>query len=239
MLKITIFNEFMHERDDDRCKAIYPEGIHKVLADFIGKDIECQIKCFTTDDVNEGLTDAVLDDTDVILWWGHAYHQLVSDETAKRVSDHVLGGMGAVFLHSSHKAKPFMNLMGTTCNLRWREEAEREILWVTDPTHPVAAGIPDHFELEHEETYGELFDIPQPDALVFISWFSGGNVFRSGCAYKRGMGRIFYFQPGHETFPTYKDGTIQKVINNAVKWVTPVRRLEKLECMHEVDAVVR
>ena len=83
-------------------------------------------------------------------------------------------------------------------------------------------GLGDHIVLEHEETYGEHFEIPQPDELIFISWFEGGEVFRSGCTFTRGKGHIFYFQPGHETFPIYHQPDIQKVITNAVRWAAPV-----------------
>lgn len=221
MLNVTIYNEYKHEREDDACAKVYPNGIHAVLADFIQKGIECNIRTFTVDDVNEKLTDEVLDDTDVILWWGHMAHDAVTDETAERVRAHVVNGMGAVFLHSGHHSKPFKKLMGTSCNLNWGDGC-KEVVWVTDPTHPVAHDIPKHFILEEEELYGEQFDIPAPDSLVFTSWFASGHVFRSGCAYKRGLGRIFYFQPGHETYPTYKNEIVQKVILNAIAWTTPV-----------------
>lgn len=220
MLKITIYNEFIHEREDDKVKEVYPDGIHGVLADFISKGIECSIRTFTVDDVNEGLTDEVLDDTDVILWWGHMGHGRVDDATAMRVRNHVYEGMGAVFLHSAHHSKPFKFLMGTSCNLQWGD-GYKEVIWKTDLSHPVAKDIPDHFVLPEEELYGEFFDIPAPDSVVFTSWFASGHVFRSGCAYKRGRGRIFYFQPGHETYPTFKNEIVQKVILNAIEWTTP------------------
>ena len=230
MLKITIYNEYKHEREDEACAAVYPEGIHGVLKSFIEADKDCVIRTFTVDNVNTELTDEILADTDVCIWWGHMAHELVADETAARVAEHVLKGMGAIFLHSAHMSKPFIRLMGTSCTLKWREVGEKEILWVVDPLHPVAQGVGEYIELEHEEMYGEHFDIPEPDSLVFIGWFKGGNVFRSGCAYRRGMGRVFYFQPGHEMYPTYKNPAIQKVILNAVDWVAPVRRIDALDC---------
>ncbi len=108
--------------------------------------------------------------------------------------------------------------MGTTCDLKWREADEKERLWVVDPSHPITEGIGEYIELEKEEMYGEHFDIPAPDELVFVSWFEGGEVFRSGATFKRGKGKIFYFRPGHETYPTYHNEDIQTVIRNAVKW---------------------
>lgn len=238
MIKITIFNEFRHEREDAECGAVYPDGIHAAIAQFVEADMDCEIRCFNVDNVNEGLTEEVLADTDVIIWWGHMAHELVSDDVAQRVANHVLMGMGAVFLHSAHLAKPFKLLMGTACTLKWRDIGEKEILWVVDPLHPIAQGVGECIELEHEECYGEQFDIPEPDALVFIGWFGGGNVFRSGCAYKRGMGRVFYFQPGHEMYPTYKNKSIQKVILNAITWVKPDRRLDKIDCPHMPEPMI-
>lgn len=229
MLNITIYNEFKHERESESVAAIYPNGIHGLLAEFIGNNIECNIKTFTVDDVNEGLTDEVLDNTDVLLWWGHMAHDLVDDEVAVRVRNHVHEGMGAIFLHSGHHSKPFKLLMGTTCNLLWGEGV-KEVVWTTDLTHPIAKGIPDHFILEKEELYGEVFDIPTPDATVFTSWFESGHVFRSGCAYARGRGRIFYFQPGHEEYPTFKNEIVQKVIMNAIEWTTPSESRGPIDC---------
>ncbi len=236
MLRITVYNEFIHERKHERCKAVYPDGIHAVIADFVSKGLDCSVRTFTVDNVNTELTEEVLAQTDVLIWWGHVAHNKVSDEVAQMVKLQVLSGMGAIFLHSAHLAKPFVQLMGTTCFLRWREADESERLWVCNPGHPIANGIGPCIELACEETYGEHFDIPTPDDLVFIGWFKGGNVFRSGCAYRRGMGKIFYFQPGHETYPTYKNPEIQKVILNAIGWAAPVRRADKLECPHEVIA---
>ena len=140
-------------------------------------------------------------------------------------------GMGFIPLHSSHFALPFKRLMGTSCTLLWRDD-NRERLWCSAPAHPIAAGIPAHFELANEEMYGEFFDIPNPDDVVFIGWFSGGEVFRSGVTFHRGLGKIFYFQPGHETCPTYHDPVIRQVIKNAVNWAKPTMRTGKLVCVH-------
>ena len=239
-MNITIYNEYVHEKTEEECAKVYPEGIHAVLGKFLGENIEnAKFRYFTLDNVNEELTDEILDDTDVLVWWGHKAHGEVEDEVAVRVQMHVLGGMGAVFLHSGHHSKPFKRLMGTTANLRWAE-GYKEIIWVADPTHPVAEGLPEYFTLPIEEAYGEPFDIPQPDSTVFMSWYSNGLVFRSGCAFTRGKGKIFFFQPGHEMYPTYYDENVRKVVTNAVKWACPAQGLErgKIPVKHVKEPVI-
>ncbi len=218
-MKITVWNEFAHEKSDPAVKAIYPDGIHAVIASFL-RDAGYEVRTATLDDPECGLTDEVLDDTDVLFWWGHMRHGDVPDSVVNRVYKHVIGGMGMVVLHSGHASKIFQKLMGTPSGeLKWRESGDREILWVIEQGHPITRGIGEKIILEHEETYGEHFLVPQPDELVFISWFTGGEVFRSGCVYKRGRGKIFYFRPGHESVPTYHNPEVQKVLVNAAAYV--------------------
>lgn len=228
MLHVTIYNEFVHEQIEEAVRAVYPEGIHMALK----KGLECddiEVRTVTLDTVQE-LTEELLNDTDVLIWWGHMRHSDVPDEIAERVQSAVLRGMGAIFLHSGHHSKPFRLLMGTPCNLSWREDGDREYVWVVNPAHPIAQGIDRYIRLEHEETYGEPFMVPEPDELVFIGNYEGGEVFRSGCCYNRGYGKIFYFQPGHETFPTFYQPDVVRVIKNAVYWAKPVYRTAKLTC---------
>lgn len=218
MIKVTVFNEFIHEKQEEKVKAVYPNGIHNAIRDFLEADGRFSVRTATLEMPEHGLTEEVLNDTDVLLWWGHAGHHLVADEVVDRVYNRVLQGMGLIPLHSGHFSKIFKKLNGTGCNLKWRESGDKERLWITAPAHPIAAGLPEYFELPHEETYGEHFDIATPDEVVFTSWFSGGEVFRSGCTWHRGLGRVFYFQPGHETCPSYYDKNVQRVIANAVHW---------------------
>ncbi len=229
MIKVTVWNEFYHEKSDAACTAVYPDGIHMTIARFLECD-DISVRTITLDDDNCGISEELLNDTDVMIWWGHMKHALVPDEIAKMVADAVLKGMGIIFLHSAHHSKPFKLLMGTPCHLHWRDEGDFERVWVTDPAHPIAKGVDRYFELEHEETYSEPFEIPAPDRLVFVGWYEGGEVFRSGCCYMRGRGRIFYFQPGHETYPTYHNETVQKIIRNAVEWAAPINRIPELIC---------
>ena len=214
---VLVWNEYRHERHKPEVAAIYPHGIHETIAAGLRK-AGCDAATATLDEPEHGLTEAALSAADALVWWGHAAHEEVADDIVERVRRHVLGGLGLIVLHSAHYSKIFRRLMGTSCSVNWRVDGQRERVWVVAPAHPVAAGLDRCFELPVEEMYGEFFDIPEPDALVFISWFKGGEVFRSGCAYHRGFGRVFYFRPGHETFPTYHDATVQRVIANAARW---------------------
>ncbi len=230
MLHVTVWNEYQHERSEAAIAAVYPKGIHEAIAAFLGEEADFTVRTATLDDPECGLTQEVLDETDVLLWWGHMAHDRVPDEVAARVQQAVLKGMGFIVLHSGHHSKPFRLLMGTPCNLHWRENGDMERLWVVNPGHPIAQGIGEFFNLEHEETYGEVFDVPDPEELVFIGWYEGGEVFRSGCCWRRGLGKIFYFQPGHESFPTYYNENVQTVLKNAVRWAKPERRVAELTC---------
>ncbi|WP_082233283.1 ThuA domain-containing protein [Halobacillus massiliensis] len=216
-MNITVWNEFRHEKEDQVVADIYPEGIHGAIAGFLEEDDHI-VRTATLDEEEHGLTEEVLDNTDVLVWWGHKAHDEVKEEIAEKVKQRVLDGMGLVVLHSGHFSKVFKKLMGTTCDLKWREADDKERIWVVDPTHPIAEGLGEYIDIEKEEMYGEHFDIPTPDELVFVSWFEGGEVFRSGATFKRGRGKVFYFRPGHETYPTYYHEDVQKVIQNGVKW---------------------
>ena len=231
MIRVLVWNEYYHEKTSEKVAAVYPNGIHNAIADFLVNEEDIVVKTATLDDENCGITPEVLAETDVLLWWGHVRHGLVPDEVAAMVRDAVLDGMGVIFLHSAHHSKPFKTLLGTSANLTWRETGDEEIVWVVEPSHPITRGIDRYFKLDNEETYGEPFVIPAPDKLLFLSNFSGGEVFRSGCLWERGNGKIFYFQPGHETFPTYYVPEVQTVIRNAVRFVAPTYR-QTVTCPH-------
>ncbi|MBZ0294865.1 MAG: ThuA domain-containing protein [Anaerolineae bacterium] len=218
--RVTVWHEFRHEKKNPKVAEIYPEGMHIPIANYL-REQGLEVQTATLDEPEHGLTEEVLANTDVLTWWGHMAHNDVSDEIVKRVQDRVLDGMGLIVLHSGHFSKIFTRLMGSTCNLKWREADDRERIWVVEPGHPIAKGLPPYFEIEREEMYGERFDIPAPDTLVFVSWFEGGEVFRSGCCYQRGKGKIFYFRPGHETYPTYYHPQVLQVIHNGVMWAAP------------------
>lgn len=228
-IRVVVWNEGRHEKNIESVKKIYPEGMHRVIADFLGTNEDIEVKTATLDDPDCGLPEGTLENTDVLLWWGHMSHEEVPDALAERVQEEVLKGMGLIVLHSGHFSKPFKRLMGTSCTLRWRDHA-KERIWCVNPGHPIAKGLPEYFELPVEEMYGEFFDVPQPDETVFIGWFNGGEVFRSGMTFRRGYGKVFYFQPGHEGNPTFYDKNIQKVITNAVRWAAPATRRASIDC---------
>jgi trehalose utilization protein len=223
-VRVTIWNEFRHEKKHEAVKRVYPQGMHETIKAGLATSFpDLAVRCATLDEPEHGLTEAVVNDTDVMLWWGHCAHGDVSDAIVKRVQKRVLEGMGLIVLHSGHFSKIFKALMGTNCSLKWREAGEKERLWNVAPNHPITAGIGDYLELPNTEMYGERFDIPEPDQLIFVSWFEGGEVFRSGCVFNRGNGRVFYFRPGHETYPIYHNPEIIRVIGNACRWLAPQR----------------
>ena len=233
MIRVTVWNENVHDREMPEVKAIYPQGMHGAIADFLKTQDDFKVRTATLEQPECGLPDDVLDNTDVLFWWGHCAHDQVPDELAKKVQEHVLKGMGFIALHSAHYSKPFTRLMGTSCSLRWRDN-EYERVWCVNPGHPIAEGIPPCFELDMQEMYGEYFDIPRPDDVVFAGWFRSGELFRSGCCWNRGLGKVFYFQPGHETTETFHNPYVQKILTNAVRWAAPRNRRQSLDCFNDI-----
>ena len=217
-IRATVWNEFIHERENAAVRAIYPDGLHETIAAALRRDADIEASTASLDQPEHGLPADRLARTDVLLWWGHKAHAAVADEVVERVAERVFQGMGLVVLHSAHFSKIFKRLMGSPCSLRWREAGERERVWTIDRAHPIARGIGDNLLIENSEMYGEPFLVPEPMETVFVSWYQGGEVFRSGLTYRRGAGRIFYFAPGHETYPIYHDAGVQTVLRNAVRW---------------------
>lgn len=222
-VRVTVWCEGRHEQRRAEVATIYPQGMSGAIAAGIEEHLgaRARLRTASLDEPEHGLTDEVLAETDVLVWWGHLAHREVSDEVVERTHRRVLAGMGLIVLHSGHWSKLFTKLMGTTCTLRWRDEAERELVWTVAPSHPIAAGVPHPMVIEQHEMYGEFFDIPAPDELVFLSSFTGGEVFRSGCTFRRGSGRIFYFSPGDQDYPIYHHRDVRRVIANAVDWAAP------------------
>ena len=224
MIRVTVWNEYEHERKIPEIGKIYPEGIHGAIKKILSSEDDMIVRCATLDEPEQGLSEGILSDTDVLIWWSHARQDDVTDENVQRVIDHVHSGMGLIALHSAHFSKVFRRLMGTPCTLSWKH-GDREKLFCVNPAHPIAKDVPGCIELEDEELYGEPFAIPNPDEVVFMGWFAGGAVFRSGCTFTRGYGKIFYFQPGHEENRVYDHPDISRILINSVRWAEPVRRM--------------
>ena len=235
-IHVTIWNEFHHEKTNEEAKALYPAGIHATIRDFLQSDDNLDIRLAALCDEDQGLPEDVLNHTDVLVWWGHMKHGEVKDELVERIRARVYEGMGFVALHSAHHSKPFKAILGTTGNLTWGRE-QKAIIWNLCPTHPIAAGIPSHFTI-FDEMYGEPFFIPKPDDLIFGTWYEDGNIFRGGCTYTRGLGKIFYFHPGHETCPSFHNPYVQQIIHQGIHWAAPVSAGKGLEnlCIHQTTA---
>ena len=238
--RLTVWNEFVHENENEFIGKLYPDGIHGAIAKYMEKQPGFKVRAATLQEPEHGLTEDVLADTDVLMWWGHAAHGKVEDAIVDRVHKRVLDGMGLIVMHSGHFSKIFRKLMGTSCGLTWREAAERERLWVVNPYHPITQGVGQYIEIPNTEMYGERFDIPDPDELLFISWFEGGEVFRSGATWSRGKGKVFYFRPGHETYPIFHNEQVLFVLANGVRWAKFAGNTETLGiggCSHIKESI--
>lgn len=236
-MNVLVWGENRHEQREASVAARYPDGMHEAIAAGVREHAQqpMRVSTATLDDPEHGLTEEVLAQTDVLVWWGHAAHADVADEVVERVHRCVLAGMGLVVLHSGHWSKVFVKLMGTTCSLRWRSELDREVVWTVDPTHPIAKGVPHPMVIETQEMYGEFFDVPKPDEIIFISSFSGGEVFRSGCTWRRGHGKIFFFSPGDQDYPVYHHDDVRRVIANGVLWAKSDRATRTLPVLLNYD----
>ena len=222
-IRVTVWSDFFTVTEpDSKARLIYPDGIHKTIADTLASQPDMAVRTATFEEPDYGLDQEVLTGTDVLVWWSHANKEIADDLVEALYRRIVFEGMGLVLLHSAHVSKIFKRLMGTSCRVKWRVSGERERIWIVEPGHPIARGLVDHFEIPETEMYGERFDVPAPDTLVFVSWFQGGEVFRSGCCYHRGNGKVFYFRPGHELYPIYKQPEVQRVLINACRWAAPV-----------------
>ncbi|ESY96370.1 MULTISPECIES: ThuA domain-containing protein [unclassified Mesorhizobium] len=217
-VRAVVWGENVHEQTNAAVRDLYPLGMHGTIAAALNQDKGVKATTATLQEPEHGLSETRLAATDVLLWWGHAAHGEVKDEIVERVQKRVWEGMGLIVLHSGHYSKIFKRLMGTPCSLKWREAGERERVWAINRGHPIAQGIGECLEIGETEMYGEPFAVPEPLETVFISWYEGGEVFRSGLTYQRGAGKIFYFSPGHETYPIYHNKGVQQVLRNAVHW---------------------
>lgn len=235
-IRALVWNENLHEERTPKIREIYPEGIHGAIAKGLKEDPRIEVTTATLGEPEHGLTEERLASADVLYWWGHCGHKLVEDEIVERVYKHVLEGLGLVVLHSGHFSKIFRRVLASHCSLRWRDCGEKERVWIVKPGHPLVEGLGETFVVPHSEMYGEPFTIPDPEETVMISWYQGGEVFRSGCTWTRGNGKIFYFAPGHETYPIYHQKEVHQVLRNAAHWGAATSRWDGSECRNRSKA---
>ena len=225
---------------------VYPNGIRGAIAEGLNRpDKRAPILAATAhlDEADQGCSEVALQAADVLIWWGHARHGQVTEETARRIYTQVHErGMGLILLHSAHYSKPLQWTLAASGHLKggWRVTSppDREEITVCAPRHPIAEGVRD-FTLESEEMYGAPFEVPAPQCVVFQSHFPLGKEYfpcgicwtvgrgktegftsgpGGGVGEGQGVGRVFYFRPGHETYPTYYNTTVRKILRNAVLW---------------------
>lgn len=203
---------------------VYPNDINSAVAEHLNEHPEFVAQAVHIDEPDQGVSEDRLEWADALVWWGHARHDDVREETVDRVEEYVTEeGVGFLALHSAHYALTFKRLVGASGDLgevRWEDipPGETEELEVVDPDHPIAAGVED-FTLPEVEMFGEPFDVPEPDDVVLHSTFPEGGEFRSLCTFTFGAARGAYFRPGHEEFRIYHDENVRRVVANAVRWV--------------------
>ncbi|GGA37183.1 ThuA domain-containing protein [Paenibacillus physcomitrellae] len=226
-IRITVFCEHHQDRYEP-VKSVYPDGIHAAIAAAFAEEPGFQITIATQDMPSHGLTNEVLECTDVLIWWSHIDNHLLDDTVANEVCRRVVrDGMGFIALHSASFSKPWQRMLGIEYEagewgrFRTMPKGEKERLWVVAPGHPICEGLGDFIEIPQDEMYGEPMLIPEPDKLLFIAWWEGGEVCRSGTLFERGRGKIFGFTPGHEEFPIYHQSEIRRVLRNAVRFLAP------------------
>ena len=260
-----------------RQKEAYENFLGNEIARYLEKQSGLSVQSVALDDPEQGLSDTILDNCDVLIWWGHQRQSEVLPETGRKIVNKILSGSIAFIpLHSAHWATPFVEAMNEItrrhaeqlvkstqqeityvappkqytvpkydtritpytivrkfpdgkekfevhlpfcCFPAYRNDGKPSLVKVLKTGHPIANGLPDEFELPQTEMYDEPFHVPPPDEVIFEERWATGEWFRSGMVWRLGKGRIFYFRPGHETFPVYKQELALKIINNAVRWL--------------------
>ena len=212
-VKALVWSEFTEPKD------VYPKGIHGDIAAHLNAGGEVEAKVVQLADPDQGVSDADLEWADVLLWWGHKHHGKVTDETIGRIVKAVKeGGMGYFAIHSAHYSRGLIALLEDKCGLGGVGDGGAETVSVVAPDHPIAKGVKD-FVIPRVEYFIEPFTVPEPEAVVFRSTYEKTDGwFRTGCCWTVGKGRVFYFRPGHETYPIIRQPEVQKCIYNGALW---------------------
>lgn len=209
-------------------KNVYPRDINTAIAEGLQTLAGWEVVTAGLGEPDQGLTEERLNQTDVLIWWGHQKHGEVSDSLVDRIERRVKEqGMGFISLHSSHFAKPYKRLMGTRCSWRdYKADGTSARITVKLPDHPIARGVRD-FDLPKIEFYGEPFAVPTPEAVPLDGVYTRPNgttePCRMGLCWTVGKGRVFYFVPGHETYDDFFRPEVRQIIRNAVEWAAPRR----------------
>lgn len=262
-------------------RGAYPNFLGNQIASYLKKQPGLSVKSVRMNDPEQGLSSEVLDNCDVLIWWGHRRQQEITPETGQALVERIRAGqLSLIALHSAHWSTPFMEAM----NARSRDDALAKLpeadrgratfelihpfkdkykppkrddsptpraeystaadgaprikLYLPNscfpavradgmpshvtavlPNHPIARGIPAKFTILHTEMYDEPFHVPAPDQVVFEEHWDAGEHFRTGMVWKLGRGKVFYFRPGHETYPVYFEPYPLKILDNAVRWL--------------------
>lgn len=207
-------------------KEVYPNDINGAIAEGLKELKGWEVVVANLSDPNQGLPDELLNRADVLIWWGHQRHDQVKDPLVSKIVKRVKeDGMGFISLHSSHFAKPNKALMGTACSWgAYVGDSTTLKVTVKDPGHPIAKGVKE-FTIVHNERYSDPYAVPTPQSVVFegIATLKDGKVDPSqqGFTWQIGKGKMFYFQPGHETNPVFYDANVGRIMINAVQWAAP------------------
>jgi trehalose utilization protein len=201
-------------------KEVFPNDINGAVAAGLAKLRGYTVKTASITDPEQGVSQAALDETDVLIWWGHQRHGQVSDEAVQRIVARVKdGGMGIIFLHSAHFAKPLKAVLGSSgAWSAYVNDRSTHRITVADTKHPIARGVRD-FVIPKEERYEEPFIVPEPEAVVFDGYYESTKTnARQGLCWTIGKGRVFYFRPGHEEFPIFFMPEVRRILRNAALW---------------------
>jgi trehalose utilization protein len=264
-------------------KSVYPNFLGNHLAEYLrnserGRGARLQVRSVGIDDPEQGLSSDVLDNCDVLVWWGHQRHGEISADTAKGIVRRITSGqLSLIALHSAHWSRPFIEAMNERStrdalksltrrerknvqisyippDMRLMRKDEKLTPWWTKTAgangttqlqiklpscvfpavradakpshvrilaknHPIARGVPETFDISQTEMYDEPFHVPTPDAVIFEERWDAGERFRGGCLWNLGAGKVFYFRPGHETYPVFKEAAPLRLVENAVRWM--------------------
>ncbi len=271
-LKVVVWDERQPAQ-----KQAYENFLGNRIADHLKTLPGLSVQSVALDDPAQGLSDEILGDCHVLIWWGHVRQAEVAPEVGIRIVDRIKQGkLALIALHSAHWSTPFIEAMNERsrqdlarlgppsastleipppkrntvpgdndrltpyvqtrkfpdgkvardlhlpicCFPAYRNDGKPSYLRVLKPEHPIVQGVPaSGFTIPHEEMYNEPFHVPEPDEVILEERWETGEWFRGGMLWTLGKGKVFYFRPGHETYPTYQQEYPLMIVANAVNWL--------------------